>query len=450
MKTYIVLFICLFFCTHLLAQSDSTHKDSLNQTTATIDSSNGRALPAPISSPPFPSGDWCGPYIGGLTEAPDYPLGKLLGLTQGKSRFKIYGWADFGGNLSSSKYSNAPLTYGIKANSVQLDQLILRMERQTNTVQTDHVDWGFLIDQVYGTDYRYTTAKGIFSNQLLKHNNLYGWDPTQVYFMLYVPKVLQGLQIKVGRFISPADIEAQWAPDNYLYSHSLMFSVDPYSFTGVQTVWRINPYWTFELGVHGGNDMAPWSKSSKLNGLAMVRWVSKDNNNSFYGGINALGSGKYTYEHDNLQMVVGTWGHRFSPSWHMMTEVYYIWQKDALVGGTVIDGPGRSFYMGTGAGALLPGVSGALGAVNYLQYQFSSKDYFSFRTDFLNDERGSRTGTATMYTSHTLGWIHSFSSLIKIRPEVRYERAYKDGATPYDNGTKKDQFTAAMDLIVRF
>ena len=35
-------------------------------------------------------------------------------------------------------------------------------------------------------------------------------------------------------------------------------------------------------------------------------------------------------------------------------------------------------------------------------------------------------------------------------PNSRYETAYANGVMPYDNGTRKDQFTAAMDLIVRF
>jgi hypothetical protein len=162
---------------------------------------------------------------------------------------------------------------------------VLRIQRDPNTVQTDHVDWGFLIDNIYGTDYRYTLAKGIFSDQLLLHNNLYGYDPTQFYFTLYVPKVAEGMLIKVGRFISPSDIEAQWAPDNYLYSHSLMFSVDPYTFTGVQVTIRTSKYFQFELGVNGGNDVVPWSNSATLNGSLMTRWVSKNNNNSIYGGL---------------------------------------------------------------------------------------------------------------------------------------------------------------------
>jgi hypothetical protein len=417
-----------------------------------VDGSNGRSLPSPLSSPPFPSGEWVGtPVIGAPWDAPDYPLTKLLGLAKSKSRIKIYGWIDIGVNASTSKNSNAPTSYNLVPNRVVLDQAILRVERQPNTVQREHADWGFVVDNIFGTDYRYTLAKGIFSDQLLKKNNLYGYDPTQVYGMLYLPKVAQGLLIKVGRFISPADIEAQWAPDNYLYSHSLMFTVDPYTFTGVHAILKLNDHWQLSGGIHTGNDMAPWSSSASVNGLAMVRWVSSNNNNSLYGGINSLGRGYYKDAHDNLQMVVGTWGHRFSSKVHMNTEVYYIWQHDAAVGGTAIEGPGKEWYMGTGLGATIPGIANAVGLVNYFQIQLSAeKDYLSIRNDFLNDPQGNRTGYTTAYTSHTIGWVHHFNKLIRIRPELRYERAYGDGITPYDNGTRKDQFTAAMDLIVRF
>ena len=415
----------------------------------TVDGTNGRCLPSPLNSPPFPSSEWDGaPVIGVPGEAPNYPLQKALGLT--KSRVKVYGWASIGGNLSTSHDSNSPTSYNLVPNQVVLDQLILRVERQPNTVQTDHADWGFLVDQVYGTDFRYTIAKGIVSDQLLQKNHLYGYDPTQFYGLLYLPKIAQGLLLKVGRFISPADIEAQWAPDNYLYSHSLMFTVDPYTFMGAQATIRLSPYWQIELGVHGGNDVAVGNESAHLNGLAMFRYVSRSNNNSIYAGINSIGSGQYSHEHDNLQMAVATWGHRFSTKVHTQTEAYYIWQYDALVGGTVIGGPPRRYYLNTGPGASTPGLSYAVGAVNYFEVGLSKKDYVTVRNDLLVDPQGNRTSFATAYSSHTIGLVHHFSDLVRLRPELRYERAYAAGATPYDNGLRKDQFTAAMDVIIRF
>ena len=57
-----------------------------------------------------------------------------------------------------------------------LDQLALYTERLADTTQTDHFDWGFRLANLYGQDYRYTTAKGMLSQQLLVKNAQYGYD----------------------------------------------------------------------------------------------------------------------------------------------------------------------------------------------------------------------------------------------------------------------------------
>ena len=81
-----------------------------------------RSLPSPLPNPPFPTSDWDGaPLVGVDATAPNYPLTKLLGLSDHK--VKIYGWVDVGGNLSTSKNSNAPTSYDLIPNSVVLDQV---------------------------------------------------------------------------------------------------------------------------------------------------------------------------------------------------------------------------------------------------------------------------------------------------------------------------------------
>ena len=105
-----------------------------------------RGTPAPINSPPFPSSDW---PIGGtpVIGAPDgqtYPL--MEAINENRTRFKIYGWIDIGYNASTSnkgKYANNETAYDVIPNSIQLDQAVLYLERLPDTVQTDHVDWGF-------------------------------------------------------------------------------------------------------------------------------------------------------------------------------------------------------------------------------------------------------------------------------------------------------------------
>lgn len=448
MKRFIT--ILLFSSTYLTSFAGPS--DTLKNQAAALDSGHHgiiRSLPSPLESGPFPTADWDGaPLIGVDATAPVYALQRDLGLS--KTRLRFYGWIDPGANLSTSKKSNAPTAYDIIPNTVVLDQIGLKFELQPDMAQTDHISSGFLFTTIFGTDYRYTTSRGYFSDQLLMHNHKYGFDPAEIYGMVYFPKIADGMLIKYGRFISPADIEAQWATDNYLYSHSLMFEVDPYTFTGVQATFKLGSYWQLEVGAHAGNDVAPWEKPASLNGLVMARWVSRDNNDSFYGGINSLGAGRYNHNHDDLQMVVATWGHRFNKTLHMMTEAYYMWQKDGLVGGTVIDGPPRSFYTNVGPGNKIHGLTSAIGAVNYFQVKLSGKAYLSIRNDYLDDPEGNRTGFATSYSTHTVGYVYFITPMLRIRPEIRYERAYAKGVTPYDNGTKRDQTSASMDVILRF
>src|ERR1700739_2967066 len=148
----------------MFAQTSSP-SDSTPKTTVTPDTnSNGRDLPQPLPSPPFPDGDWLGPPLSG-EPAPSTEGGLMHALEKtgfGQwlhgNRISIYGWVDPSVNFSTSKYSNLPLSYDIVPNRVELDQAMLLIERNPNTVQTDHIDWGFRLEGLYGIDYRFTTA----------------------------------------------------------------------------------------------------------------------------------------------------------------------------------------------------------------------------------------------------------------------------------------------------
>ena len=399
--------------------------------------------------------DWTGPdpVIGTNDTNSLWPLETAIkdtkiGHALTDAHIRVYGWIDIGGNLSSSKQSNTPETYDYIPNQVVLDQACLRFQRILDTAQTDHMDWGFLLTNLYGTDYRYTAGKGYLSAQSLTHNREYGYDFPEAYGEVYLPKVAEGMVIKVGRYISPADIEAQLAPQNYIYSHSVTFNFDPYTFTGVNTVTKISKEWTVELGVHFGNDMAPWVNSAQLNGLAMLQW--KTDNDGVYGGLNSIGAGKYKDGHDDLQQVVAVWGHKFNETFHMQTEVYYMWMFDALMGGNVVNTSSETFPAApsNGPGSPIPGRADEVGFVNYFEIKASAADYFTIRTDFMDDEKGQRSGYRTLYYSETIGWSHNFSPFLTIRPEIRYDHSF---ATPaYDNGTRKNQVTLGGDIIVWF
>ena len=244
-----------------------------------------RGTPRPLNSPPFPSADW---PIGGtvVIGAPDYNTYILMqAINENKSRIKIYGWIDIGGNASTSnkgRYANNETAYDVIPNSIQLNQAALYFERLPNTVQTDHFDWGFRFTSLYGLDYRYTTAKGIFSQQLLLNNDQYGYDPVMYYLDFYVPHVAEGMDIRVGRYISLPDIEAQLAPNNYTYSHSILYTYDCYTQNGINTTTKINSHWTVQAGVSGGCESAVWISNAKLTGNFCASYTWTD------GGIRSL------------------------------------------------------------------------------------------------------------------------------------------------------------------
>lgn len=60
------------------------------------------------------------------------------------------------------------------------------------------------------------------------------------------------------------------------------------------------------------------------------------------------------------------------------------------------------------------------------------------------------TGFATTYTSHTVGFVHYVMEWLFVQPEFRYDRNWDENVHPDDLGTKNDQYTLAMDIIVRF
>jgi hypothetical protein len=423
-----------------------------------------RHPPEPWSSPPFPTHEYQGyPLIGVPPESHDYPLMKALEGTRTGDwlkdhKIEIYGWVTASGNWSTAQASNSPASYWLVPNRYELDQAIIRVERQLDSVQQDHIDWGFRSSYLYGIDYRYMTAGGWFSDQLLLNNRLYGFDPTEQYVDVYFPGITQGMILRVGRWIACPDIETQFAPDNYLASHSTLFTFDTYTQTGFMLTFKMSDQWILQAGLNSGNDMAFWYKGAVPCGYFGARWVSKDNNDSIYTVLNQINGAKFRHfterdqpsGHDNFNYLVSTWEHKFTKdgSIHTATEAYFMWQRDAELGGTPSLGPVQSFGGGGGDGALIPGTSLAYGVLNYTEFAISKKDYICVRNEWWKDEKGMRSGFPGVYTSHTIGLSHNFNSLFQIRPEIGYYRNWTNGA--FDLGAKKGITIYGFDMTYRF
>jgi hypothetical protein len=451
------------------------------------------APPTPQGSPPMPFAEW--PYGGTqniaktIPNAIDSPLMVAIANTQtgkwlGDNHIQIYGWLAPGGNISSNNVrpaGNLPISYDYTPNAIQLDQAVLYVERVPDEVQNDHYDWGFRVSGLYGTDYRYTTAYGLFSNQLLKSNSVNGYDMPMIYADFYFP-VMQGLNFRVGRFISIPDIEAQLAPNNYTYVHSLTYTWDNYTNSGFEATLALTKNWILQFGTTIGTEALPWHYGQTIPNLWTqagnadplypgttmlkdpgavpsftfgVRWTSSDGKDDINLVADGINGGQYGY--NNLQWYGFTYYHKLDDNWHFAFETWNIHANNVpnnnnALTNSIIAGGGEPFspqFMPFNAtnsvscgGASMQGVvlpNGTPGVpltcsamaqtvLLYVNYSPDKLNNISLRTEYFNDKNGFRTGVATDYLDFALSWQHWLSPQVEIRPEVGYYRSLQNPA----------------------
>jgi len=433
--------------------------------------------PPPMTTSPMPFTDW--PYGGTTTlgdnhtASVDSPLmvalaNTSLGKAMQSAGIQAYGWVDYGGNISTStkKYGNAPAGYDINPNNVQLDQAVIYIERTPDTVQKDHIDWGFRVSAIYGENYRYTTAYGVASYQLLKHNSFLGYDFPMVYGEVYIPQVMQGLNIRVGRYVSIPDIEAQLAPNNYMYSHSISYTFDNFTNEGILGTLAVTKQFFLQAGVSIGTEAAAWHDRSFLKNLfpnnaqdlaalnnylasqnlapvnnanplypnakylkdpgatpslaLCARYQSKSGHDDLNLCADSINSGQWGY--NNLQWYGFTYYHVFDKHFHVAMEVYnehqsgvpdannpevnFIYQN----GGTPFspqrmpfNAPGLAFCKNHDD---LRCQADSQGALAYWNYSPDALNNISLRTEYYDDKVGQRTGVPAVYYDVALGWQH--------------------------------------------
>jgi hypothetical protein len=136
--------------------------------------------------------------------------------------------------------------------------------------------------------------------------------------------------------------------------------------------------------------------------------------------------------------------HKFTDRLWVATEDYYEYEK-------AVPAVGQATIPGANPAICNTGVAcwaGSYAMSFYIMYQLSDRDYIGTRNEAYDDTRGQRTGFATWYTENTLGYVHWLSPSVEVRPEIRFDHSY--AAAAYDNGTRRNQFTLASDIVIKF
>jgi putative OmpL-like beta-barrel porin-2 len=456
----------------------------------------------PEAIPPYPFTEW--PYGGATalgvtrTASTDSPLMAALSNTaagswMSENHIQVYGWVNGGGNLSNNtvRGGNAPAGYDYNPNTVQLDQAVVYFERLPDTVQKDHIDWGFRVAPIFGESYRYTTAYGGFSSQLLNQNSNMGFDIPMAYGEVFFPGVMEGLMVRFGRYISIPDIEAQLAPNNYMYSHSMTYTFDGFTNTGIDLTLAVNKNWMVQAGLTVGTESLPWHVGQTItnpmpnalfsgttflkdpgatpSGTLGVRWTSDTGNDDF--NLVATGINDGTWGYNNLQWYGLTYYHKFNDQWHVSIEAYNEHQDNVAnlnnpLAAAAIAGGGTPFspqYMPfnapsgaqCGSAAVISCTATYEAVLMYLNYKASALDNITYRAEFTDDLQGQRTGIKTRYFETGLGWQHWLSPQIEVRPEVSFYKSLDANAFNGNSNlgiapNKNTALIGAADIIIHF
>jgi hypothetical protein len=407
------------------------------------------------------------------------------------NHIQIYGWVNPGFDittLSRGKGASAPVAYTYSSDAVYMDQAVLYIERLPDTVQTDHIDWGFRLSGLYGSDYRYTTSYGVASWQFNKKNLAEGYDLPMEYIDIYDPFILNGFYLRIGRYVSIPDIEAQLSPNNPTYTHSFTYGYDNYTNTGIVGSLQVTPKLLIQLGLTDGTETPLWHSGTFEKNLytqaaaqawldntygpgaytapatdpiyhgskfrvdpgnqptltACARYAWNDGWDTFYPCIDGQNDQRWGY--NNLAWHGFTYYHRFNDQWHIDFESYFLTEHDVLnnrnpialatlnAGGTW-DSPQ---YIPANASnlAYCPTASQltcntwSLGVLTYISYTPDPLNNWVVRFEWYDDPQGWRTGTGgeTKYFDTMLSWQHWFSPQIELRPEISYWRSFGTAA----------------------
>ena len=243
-------------------------------------------------------------------------------------------------------------------------------------------------------------------------------------YLEYLAPIGKGLQINVGKFVTPAGAEVIESKDNWNYSRGLLFS------------WAI-PY--FHFGMSG---KYTFNSKFALTGYLVNGWNnSVDNNTGKTTGFTAAWtpSSKFSFIQNYLVGPEGASNGNFrhlsdtivtyTPTSKLSLLANYDYGHDNLGGGTKV---------------WWTGIAG------YIKYAPNDKWAFATRGEWFKDHDGFSTGTAQNLGEITLTLQRLLANKIISRLEYRYDTSDQN-VFPYRTGDfRGSQNTVTLGLIYAF
>jgi hypothetical protein len=404
-----------------------------------------RAAPEPLGPPgPVPERWWL------MREAQGTWLGALLD----DNRFFFTGWIAQSYTASTDKVSNVTVTWNDRANEYLLQQGWVRFGRTIVTSGTTSPSFGFQVDVLTGTDYRFTLPRGLWNSQLNNHTpgtqNLYGVDLIQHYVSMYVPTWFRGVDFRFGRVYTPWGVESNEAVTTPLLSRSYAFDwCPPFTHFGGGAYITFSPEWTGVFLLVNGNDVYIGDPAEELRFVGNIRYVQPGGRNPVTIAT-TLGRGKFNpaYATPPQQTTVALATEPFGRNNLNAFDLVYTHLINSVMSYNLEAIYGYQFNVPQAAMAVgsYNGFANWFSAAHYLFWTLSPKWSSITRFETFDDAQGQRTGFAGLYLALTQGIQYRINKSMIIRPELRFDDNLLQ--KPFDG--RHGIFTAASDLIIRW
>lgn len=372
------------------------------------------------------------------------------------SQWFVRGHLQQGANVNSRRPVNPPGGFGnlpsgglvYRADEYMLNQAYVSFGRATDTSHGDF-DVGGQVDFMYGTDYVFLSSRGLEKERdgSNKWNGDHGSGLGGVALQglalpqMYAEFAYDTVTVQIGHFYNVFGLEENLPVKNFYYTIDYTGLYNGYGesdpVTGLFAQWQMSPHWKVGAGLHRGQNK--WEDNNNvLNFVGLVEWTkpSKDMILTYTFDVGA--------EDDLGQNTVFAQSLIFE--WQFTEKTSYVLHSSYGFEENVATGGGTAYWYGF---------------TNYLTHELHKKLLVGMRYGWFNDVDGTRVfpragfpaNAPGAYNGLTFGLNYLPHKNVTIRPEVRWDWFDAHGALPpgpFDGGTNRNQFMAAVDLVISF
>jgi hypothetical protein len=343
---------------------------------------------------------------------------------------------------SNSGNENRYRSFDNKGDSFNVNAFKLALEKSLGD-KNDYAA-GFRADLMYGTDAAsLKNASGYSSNT--NTNSASEFFLEQAYAQFRVP-VGNGLDFKIGKFVTLLGYEVIESPANLNFSRGLLFTnVIPLTHTGVLASYKFNDNWDAQFGVVNGwnNDSATFNDGSN-HGKAITGRV-----NYTFAGKNANIANSFIYSPQGDSNAVASYdnGNKDLWVWDMWAQWAPKFANDKLLLAVNTDFGGSS---GTSEGTFQSqGDSNIYGVALYEKYQFTKVFSLAFREEYLHANQWTSEDNTNQLIAPDV-WSFTATAGFNIWENLltRLEYRYDMASGTSINGT--DQHEVSVNVVYTF